>query len=1853
MKSRLLFLTAIMASALSVAFLLTQTIFATPLAPALLLSTPDLQITKSGPATAFSGEPITYTVTIINNGTISATNLLITDTLPAGSTYITGGMQVGDEVHWSIPSLAEGGAMTTTMFVVTAANTITNDDYAVVATGGFSATGAIPVVTFVGDPALSIDKSGPATAFVGETITYTLTAVNSGVMTATNVTISDTLPVGATYVAGGILSGDEVQWSGLELAPGGGTVVVQFSVTGTDTLTNADYRVSADGGFSAAGITTVITVIGDPQLAITKQGPDAVLPGDPIEYTLSVVNTGVLTATTVVVTDTLPAGATWQSGGMFDGTVVNWTLSELPPDGVPVDVQFTVTSNSTLVNDDYFARDEDGFDATGTMPVVTAVGFPDLSITKTGPAWALPGELITYTLTVVNSGVYTATNLDILDVVPSGATYVAGGVLVGGIVNWDVGELAPGAAVDVQFSVTALATIVNDSYGVSADLGIIASGSIAVTTIVGSVDLSLSKSGPETAFIGDNITYDITIANGGLITATTLIITDTLPTGATYVSGGTHVGDKVRWTLDTLDPMAQTTVQFVVTAADTIVNADYVVSADNGAGATGSNSVTTVVGDPDLAIVKTGPATAFINKNITYQLTVSNSGNMTATNLMVTDALPAGATYVGSASGGVLVGSTVQWSVPSLAPGAHIILDFTVRRSTAGTVVNATYAVTAFGGFGATGSAVVTTVVGNPALAVSKTGPSLVLAGDLIEYALTIANSGTMTATNVLISDTVPTGATYVSGGSENGGVVSWTVPILPPASQVLRQFVVTRATPGTVVNDDYGVSADGGFGAPGAPSVVTQVGAPNLQIIKTGPGSALPDQHIEYTLFVTNTGNFTSTALSITDTVPVGATHVSGGMLVGDEVRWDVTTLAPGDAVTANFTVTAPNTIVNSFYGVRDENGYAATGLVPVVTAIGEPNLSISKSGPPSAYSGDDIVYTLTAHNTGALTATNVIITDSLPVGATWVSGGSHNNGLVTWLVPELAVGETIQRQLTVQANSTIVNADYRISADGGFFATGFPPVTTIVGEPDLSITKSGPETAYIGEQFSYQLTVMNGGTLTTTMLIITDSIPVGATYVSGGSRDGSIVTWSRDKLGPGDNANVSFTVMVENPRTIINDSYGVVADRGFGSVGSDPVVTVVGNPDLTITKSGPASAFIDELFTYELTVTNSGTLTATGLVITDIIPAGATYVSGGMRDGAVVTWEVPELAPADETIVFFTVRVENPGVVTNDNYGVVADGGFGSSGSNAVVTVVGDPALEITKSGPALALVGEPILYTLTITNSGTLMATGLIITDTLPAGTQYVSGGTFDGTMVSWMVSDLGVNAVTTKQFTVRATAAGTIVNDSYGVVSDGGFGADGVVVVTTEVGDPLLQISKSGPATAFIGKPIVYTLWVTNTGTLVATGLVITDVVPVGATYVEGGTFEDGVVSWTVSSLEPAQSVSRQFTVRSDTARTVINDTYGVSADGDLTMPGMRIVTTVVGDPGLSITKSGPATAYPGEPIAYDLTIANAGTMTATQLLVRDQLPVGAVYVSGGTLVGSEVQWIIAALGPGDTVTRRFTVTAADDIVNNTYSVLDENGFGAVGAVSVSTQVGLPTLTIVKSGPTAANPGDPITYNITVANTSAQFEATNLIVRDAVPDGATYVSGGDNFDGTDVGWQVAVLAPGAEVVLHFTVTAGSDIVNDDYEVSADNNVHAVGTTAVTTEIGAQLLFLPIVLNVPDNDEPNNTCSTAYPIEVNRTYSFLPNDMLDWYIFDLSVAGSVNMEIRLSNFVPLQGQMVIYKGPSCQEAVFKGQNTDASTTKVITLSNQTAGRYYIGIANDGNFNEQDYYQLRVLID
>jgi hypothetical protein len=123
----------------------------------------------------------------------------------------------------------------------------------------------------------------------------------------------------------------------------------------------------------------------------------------------------------------------------------------------------------------------------------------------------------------------------------------------------------------------------------------------------------------------------------------------------------------------------------------------------------------------------------------------------------------------------------------------------------------------------------------------------------------------------------------------------------------------------------------------------------------------------------------------------------------------------------------------------------------------------------------------------------------------------------------------------------------------------------------------------------------------------------------------------------------------------------------------------------------------------------------------------------------------------------------------------------------------------------------------------------------------------------------------------------------------------------------------------------------------------------------------------------------------------------------------------------------------------------------------------------------------------------------------------------------------------------------------------------------------------------------------------------------------------------------------IFLPVVYSDFVPGEPNDVCSSAFRVFPNVGYWLLPDDLVDWYWFDLPFTADLSIEI--TNFVPKRGWLVVYKGEQCVslgdplEAEF-----ESSTTKSFELGQQTAGRYFITVTNDGPLSDTENYRLFV---
>lgn len=217
----------------------------------------------------------------------------------------------------------------------------------------------IPVSTTTG-PDLSLTKTAPAVALAGDSIEYTLTVTNSGATAANNITVSDTLPSGATYLGGGNLNGDTVTWTIPNLEGYGAIAQVSFFVSAEETVTNSDYSATADGGAAATGSPEVTTRIVDVLTGVTA------LTAGELVYDGADVNTevdlpaGAFFADTTVVYKELPAPVNPLPTGLpFAGRAFwlaayqgNMLVPDLEPgEPLPLELTYRVADVSGLATD--------------------------------------------------------------------------------------------------------------------------------------------------------------------------------------------------------------------------------------------------------------------------------------------------------------------------------------------------------------------------------------------------------------------------------------------------------------------------------------------------------------------------------------------------------------------------------------------------------------------------------------------------------------------------------------------------------------------------------------------------------------------------------------------------------------------------------------------------------------------------------------------------------------------------------------------------------------------------------------------------------------------------------------------------------------------------------------------------------------------------------------------------------------------------------------------------------------------------------------------------------------------------------------------------------------------------------------------------------------------------------------------------------------------------------------------------------------------------------------------------------------------------------------------------------------
>lgn len=291
--------------------------------------------------------------------------------------------------------------------------------------------------------------------------------------------------------------------------------------------------------------------------------------------------------------------------------------------------------------------------------------------------------------------------------------------------------------------------------------------------------LQLAKTLPASVLVCDDIPVKLVVSNTGTGSIRGVTVTDTLPAGLTTPDGKSSV----TFDAGVLAAGQAKEFAFVAKAAKPGQYTNAAQAKSEG-GMTADATAAVVVKQPVLTIAKTATETQFAGRNIDYAITVTNTGDTDAANVVLTDAVPAGTTFVSATDGGQLVGSTVTWNMAKLAPNGSAKVGMTVRADAMGKITNS-----------ATATAVCAAPVTATAATEVKGVPAILLevvdVADPIEvggqetYTITVTNQGTIPDTGIKIVATLEDSQAFVSCGGATAGKAEGQVVTFEPLASL------------------------------------------------------------------------------------------------------------------------------------------------------------------------------------------------------------------------------------------------------------------------------------------------------------------------------------------------------------------------------------------------------------------------------------------------------------------------------------------------------------------------------------------------------------------------------------------------------------------------------------------------------------------------------------------------------------------------------------------------------------------------------------------------------------------------------------------------------------------------------------------------------------------------------------------------------------------------------------------------------------------------------------------------------------------------------------------------------------
>ena len=1379
---------------------------------------------------------------------------------------------------------------------------------------------------------------------------------------------------------------------------------------GTVTLTVNAVNSTEDTNISNNVATKTIYIQELPKVVPTKDvnvtNPNY---GDKVKYTIVVSNVGKITAD-VTLTDILDKGLifTGASGNYeYDSTTrtVIWNI-----DGLAVGQNLTfyvyatvdaygVLNNTVTVGDNTVIRNV-------TVPEIT----PDKTIDNDSPNF---GDKVLYTVTVTN-GEFEANNVIVKDIVGNGLTVTD---------ISDNGQYDP-----ITRTITWIVDLAkNEVKTFTVEATVSGYGNISNKVVVGNKTIFKNVDVPEitpkkdvnntTPNFGENVAYTIVVSNDGISDAKQVVITDTLAKGLKFIGANYNgVYDKdthtVTWTLD-IDAGKTVELKVNVTVEDYGILVNKVTVGDK------TSLVDIAV--PEIIPDKTANVTdANFGDNVTYTVTVTNDGDVDASQVVIVDQLGNDLKYVSSSDGGVWdeKTNTVTWIV-DLAAGETKTLNVVATVVGYGNVTNSL----------AVGNKTSKINVNVPEITPNKTAdnknPNF---GDNVTYTIVVSNDGAADAKNVVVKDILAPGFKFIE--ANYGGVYDELTRTVTWIVDVNAKDHVDLTIKVTV--EDYGVLTNN-------VTVGNKTSSVNITVPEIIPNKTADIENpnfgdeVTYTVNVTNAGKVNANNVVVHDVLGEGLELISADGGVYDPITRTITwTVNLNSGETKSFKVVA------KVIGYGNVTNSLVVGNKTSAVDVDVPEIIPSKDADNKYPNfGDSIDYTITVNNIGKADAKHVVVVDRLDKGLKYVS--SSHNGVydaathtVTWVV-DIAAGSSLDLTVTDSAE------EYGVLTN--IVSVGDKSASVDVNVPEIIPNKTADiENPNFGDNVTYTVTVTNDGNADAKAVVVRDVLGKDLKFVSATGtytfdEATNTITWTVD-VDAGKTETFTVVATVINYGNVTNSL--VVGNKTFNKNVTVPEIT----PDKTVDNENPN--FGDNL-TYTVTVKNEGNGNATDVIIVDTFGKGLEYVSStGNYDNKTntITWKVNLASGETKT---FTVVAKIVGYTDVTNKVTVGN-------KTAAVTVYIPeiiPAKDVNNTTPNF---GDKVEYTVTVNNNANKDAKQVVIVDTLGKGLKFINAshnGKYDESTrtITWII-DLGAGESAVFSVNAAVEAYGNINN----TVVVGNKSATKNITVPEIT--PIKKVENTVPN---FGEEVTYFISVFNSAVVDAKNVVVVDHLDKGLKYV--GSSNNGVYDAATHTVTWIVDIDADSSL--DLTVTAVAEAYGVltnivsvgdkSASADVTVPEITPAKTVnITNPNF------------GDKVDYTIKVTNDGIGDANNIVVKDVLGEGLKFVSAtGEYTWDEdsrtIIWIVD-LAKGES--KIFHVIA----VAEAYGVLSNNVF--VGDKSASADVTVPEI-IPDKTVSIANPnfGDNVTYTVTVSNDGVG-DANNVVIVDRLGEGLTFVSASDN-------------------------------------------------------------------------------------------------------------------------------------------------------------------------------------------